>query len=356
MIDVSKIKQQLRATGNPIIKGNRARIFWLGDDPPTIRGDHLGWETGLGAEMAQLDQQLWVHEAVLPSDSYIEYAFFRKERRVRDPLNPRRTPNGLGHINHYFTMPDYKPSNWHLPIEGVAKGKLTEHQLPTEQMLAGALRTVYLYQPPADEPTPLLIVYDGREYLERTNLPVMVENLIAARKIRPLALALVCNSKRSRIMEYACADSTLWYLLQVVIPFARNNLNLIDLEQNPGAYGILGASFGGLMALYTLLRLPHTFGRGLCQSGAYTVEDFSFPVWDLLEKIRGADVRIWMDCGRFDWLVETNRKMAAAVSDLVVPFHYHETNAGHNFPNWRDCLPHALEFLFPAKNPPDDAR
>jgi enterochelin esterase family protein len=149
-------------------------------------------------------------------------------------------------------------------------------------------------------------------------------------------------------MEYSCADATLLYLLEVLLPYARQKLNLIDIEAHPGAYGILGASFGGLMALYTLLRLPKVFGRGLCQAGGYAIKGFDFPVWDLLENIRGTDVRIWMDCGRFDWLIQTNRRMAAALSDLVIPFHFHETNAGHNFPAWRDCLPHGLEFLFPA--------
>lgn len=356
MTDLTGILDQLHAGGNPVIKSNRAQIYWLGDHPPLVRGDHTGWESDQGAQMAQVAERLWVHEAVLPADSYVEYAFFRNGKRIRDPLNPRRTPNGLGNINHYFAMPDYKPSTWHQPVEGMPKGTLTEHQLPTEQLLAGAYRTVYFYQPPVDKPSPLLVVYDGREYLERTNLPVMVDNLIAAGKIQPIALALVCNSKRSRVMEYACADSTLWFLLRSVLPLARKNLNLVTIEEEPGAYGILGASFGGLMALYTLLRLPHLFGRGLCQSGAYKVENFTFPVWDLLEKIRGADVRIWMDCGRFDWLIEANRQLAAEIADLVVPFHYHETNAGHNFPTWRDCLPYGLEFLFPAKPAPDANR
>ncbi len=246
-------------------------------------------------------------------------------------------------------MPEYRPSAWHLEADETPRGTVFETRVPTMKLLAGVERTVTFYQPPVDFPVPLAVVYDGREYLERARLPVIIDNLIAAQKIQPIALAMIANSKRYRVMEYACADATIWHLLQVVLPFARQKLRLLDVEEHPGAYGVLGASFGGLMALYTLLRLPHIFGRGLCQAGGYSAAGFDFPVWDLLGNAAGADVRIWMDCGRFDWLIGANRKMAAAMSKMDVPFHFHEYNAGHNFPAWTDSVPLGLEYLYPAK-------
>ncbi len=96
MTDVKRILEQLRLSGNPIIKSDRARIYWTGDHPPVLRGDHVGWEDRDSVSFNRVDKRLWVHEAALPADSYIEYALFRGEKRIRDPFNPRCTPNGLG--------------------------------------------------------------------------------------------------------------------------------------------------------------------------------------------------------------------------------------------------------------------
>ncbi len=348
MTDETNMLRQLRSNGNPVIGSGKAVICWEGEDPPQLLADHIGWNRDQAAQMSRLSERLWVYQAELPADSYIEYAFCKGDERIIDPHNPQITPNGLGQYNNYFSMPEYRSSTWHHKLKGIPQGEISKMRLPSHGLVTDSSRTVHLYHPPVDYPVPLVIVYDGNEYLQRTRLPVIMDNLIAAGKIQPLALAMINNSKRYRFMEYSCADATLFYLLEVVLPYAHHNLNLIDIDTHPGAYGILGASLGGLMALYTLLRLPKIFGRGLCQAGAYSVEGFDFPVWDLLEGIRGTDARIWMDCGRFDWLIEANRRMASVLSDLAIPFHFHEINAGHNYPTWRDCLPHGLEFLYPS--------
>ena len=63
----------------------------------------------------------------------------------------------------------------------------------------------------------------------------------------------------------ACGESTLLFVAAQVLPLARAHLNLLDPAKHPGAYGVLGASMGGLMALYTGLRLPRIFGHVLSQ-------------------------------------------------------------------------------------------
>ncbi|MFN8374318.1 MAG: alpha/beta hydrolase-fold protein [Anaerolineae bacterium] len=39
----------------------------------------------------------------------------------------------------------------------------------------------------------------------------------------------------------------------------------MDIQQHPGAFGVLGASMGGLMALYAGLRMPALFGQVISQ-------------------------------------------------------------------------------------------
>ena len=122
--------------------------------------------------------------------------------------------------------------------------------------MVGGKRPVWLYQPPTPDPVPLVVVWDGGDYYRRGRLTQIVDNLIAQRRIRPIALALVENGGPARVVEYACSDATIGFVMECVLPLAAERLRLLDVRTSPGAYGVLGASMGGLMALYLGLRAP----------------------------------------------------------------------------------------------------
>ena len=246
---------------------------------------------------------------------YFEYVLQAGHERLTDPLNPRRVHNGLGAANFWFRMPDAAPSPLILRERGTARGYTTHHLVRGDHLIAGGERVVYLYQPPVEAPCPLLVVWDGRDYLRRARIRQSVENLIAARRIEPVALALVEHGRAARFMEYACSESTLAFLMRHVLPLAQTHLRLVDPragrgagrgdEGQAGAYGVLGASMGGLMALYTGLRLPDV-GRVLSQSGAFGLEigGRDLVVAELIRQVRPAQSMrpaVWMDCGRYEW-------------------------------------------------------
>ena len=106
-----------------------------------------------------------------------------------------------------------------------------------------------------NEPCPLLIVFDGQDYLKRVHLPHIVDNLIGLGEMRPVAMALIDNGTAARIAELASSESMLVFLLNKVLPLAQSELNLTA----PGEWGLLGASLGGLMSLYAALRCPEYF-------------------------------------------------------------------------------------------------
>jgi enterochelin esterase family protein len=230
----------------------------------------------------------------------------------------------------------------------VPHGTLARHVVENDFLLAGQKRVVYLYRPSADGPWPLLVVFDGQDYRRRARLANIVDNLIAAGRIRPLALALVHHGRSARGVEYACSEMTMGLLLEEVLPLARRVLDLVDVTAAPGAYGVLGASMGGLMALYAGLRAPHIFGRVLSQSGAFTLDEYDTVVWDLVRHGPVRPLRIWLDAGRYEWLLEPNRRMQALLAERGYDVAYHEFNAGHNYPAWRNDVGHGLQFLFSA--------
>ena len=187
------------------------------------------------------------------------------------------------------------------------------------------------------------MIYDGLEYLKRARLTTILDNLIAQQRIKPLAAAFVYHGGPTRFLEYSCSDVTLLFLREKVIPLASQHLNLIDVGEYPGAYAVMGASMGGLMAMYTGFRLPHVFGSVLSQSGAF------FPGY-VLEALVGCSdhlpLKLWMDVGRFESLLEVNRNFRALLSAQGYQVPLREYPGGHNYTAWRDDLADGLVYLF----------
>ncbi len=332
--------------GTPVIAGDYATFVWQEDQPPQLIGDLTDWEWGTPLDLTQAAPGLWTYTLTLPRDAYIEYAFWQEGQRLPDPFNPETTPDGFGHHNHYFYMPDASPTSLTRRHRNVPHGSLTRHVVEDDFLLASRRRPVYLYQPPTSEPCPLLVVLDGQDYRRRGKIINIVDNLIAQDRIRPIALALSHHGGQARGVEYACSEATLRFLGAHVLPLAQKELNLLDVEANAGAHAILGASMGGLMALYAGLRVPHVFGHVLSQSGAFASSDYDTVVFDLVRHGPVRPLQIWMDVGRYEWLLDCNRRLHHLLVDRGYHVTYREYNAGHNYPAWRDDLWHGLEFLF----------
>lgn len=356
----ASLLQRAKMNGNPVVDGNSATFVWRGERAPLLVADFSGWSPDQAIEMEPVEPNAWIYQVELPPDAYIEYAFISPEDpelRLPDPLNRRRTSTGMGKFNHYFYMPAGKATPWVKKQPEVSSGKITRHRLQTDGLVRGKLRNVYLYSPACCQgeaqtggqpPVPLLVVFDGREYLKRARLPTIVDNLIAHRRIRPLALALVENGGSSRFMEYACAESTLIFLREMVLPMAREDLNLLDIDQQPGAFGVMGASMGGLMAVYSALRLPEIFGKVISQSGAFALGGRDTVVFDLVNSGDKPPIRFWLDAGNYDHpvLLTANRRFYPALVERGYRAVYREYPGGHNYPAWRDDLPAGLEFAF----------
>jgi enterochelin esterase-like enzyme len=334
----------------PIIRDDTVIFEWRGTKAPQLIGDFNGWDGRQAITLRQTGKDLWHHVMKLPADAYIEYTYLLDGKRVVDPKNPRRVHNGINAYNQYFYMPGYRPNCLVKKLPGVPHGAVTRHKVAARYFLGGEdhttglfQRDVYLYQPPAAEPAPLLVVFDGPDYLHRAKLPLIVDNLIHQKRIRPLALAMVANGKKNRFIEYACNDATPGFLLFNVLPLAKTKLNLLDFKKSPGIYGVLGASMGGLIALYTGLRYPEIFGQVLSQSGAFYP---NFVVNDLVQAGQARQLKIWMDVGVLEYLRSYNQNMHALLRASGYEVSYQEYQGGHNYTAWRNEVALGLERLF----------
>ncbi|HYO69383.1 MAG TPA: alpha/beta hydrolase-fold protein, partial [Archangium sp.] len=345
-MDTKTLEQRAREEGTPVIDGEKATFVWRGRKPVSVAGDFLDW-SGEPIPLKEVAPGLWTHTLTLPRDTYVEYAFQdAKGRRVRDPLNERLTSNGFGDFNHFFHMPESRPTPLALRQRGVPRGTVTRHLVETHELCVGPQRAVHLYAPPTSEPCPLVLVFDGPDYLKRAKLPHMVDNLIAQGRIRPIALAMVANGGPARTVEYACSEATVVFLLDKVLPLAHRELRLLDETREPGVHGVLGSSLGGLISLYTGLRAPHVFGHVLSQSGAFSVWNRDFVVFDLARGAPSRPLDVWLDCGHFEALVEGNERMLPVLRASGHRAEYREYHGGHNYSAWRDQVWRGLEWLF----------
>jgi enterochelin esterase-like enzyme len=334
-----------RTLGNPVIEGDAVTFIWQGAAAPDLIDDRHNWDEA-PQKLIRVGTELWSFSMPLAPDSYLEYAFVDPQtgERVPDPLNHNRVNNGVSGYNHFVYMPRVHPTPLTQPAKGIAQGTVTKHEVPTKEYAVGAKRTVYLYNPPGEGPVPLLFVYDGADYLRRAKLNVIVDNLIAEKRIRPFAMALVQNGGAARTVEYSCSESAIGLLMECVLPLAKEHLNLEPVKD--GNYGVMGASLGGSMALFTALRLPQVFRKVLSQSGAFIAPDYQFVVVDLVRNGPRPEIDIWMDAGRLEWLLEGNRQMYALLQEKKYRIKYHEFSGGHNYTAWRDDVWYGLEALY----------
>ena len=348
MIGAQALLTRAQAQGTPLIDGETVTFLWQGKKTPHLVGDFTDWEDGKPAKLTKAGSSLWIYQTTFPRNTYIEYIFIQGEQRLYDPLNPRRITNGIGKYNQYFRMPESQPTPLVHRSRRVQRGRVTTHMVETDGTAGGKQRTIYLYQPPVEGPVPLVVVWDGKDYYRRARLHCIVDNLIHQRRIQPIALVMVDNGKAARFLEYACNDATLVFLWSQVMPLAHSQLDLVDWQKSPGAFGVLGASLGGLMALYTAVRLPRAFGKVLSQSGAFSGGGHDSAVIDLLRHAPPLPLKLWLDVGKYDFsgLITANERMFTLLQEKGYPFESRVYPAGHNYTAWRDDLGRGLEFLF----------
>jgi enterochelin esterase family protein len=364
MSPTSPTIQRAKEFGNPVIRGDRATFIWEGKTAPHLISDLNGWEenpkpfkrlsstpsTPLRTSIEPaLPKSIWSASLTLPRDAYLEYALYDpvSQKRFTDPLNSKSISNGLGSRNNFFYMPETMPSPFTLRRADVPNGAITSHRVETGYLREDGEREIFLYRPPVKEPVPLLVVFDGQDYLQRGKLNTIVDNLIADKRIRPIAMAFLTNGGRWRNVEYFCSDATLHWLEKVVLPLAREQLHLLDITQHPGAYCVLGTSAGGAAALYAGLRMPNYFGNVLTQSSVSAVDGMEFSTVDLIRYQQSREIKVWMDVGALDFLLEDNRRMKSLMEERGYNIAYREFSGGHNYTAWRDDVWHGLEALFP---------
>jgi enterochelin esterase-like enzyme len=272
--------------------------------------------------------------------------------QLPDPGNPLRASGAFGDKS-VLELDGYAPPAWAEDAESPA-GELREIELPSRLLRTSVAATLWSSadSDPA-EPLPLLVVHDGPEYAEHSQLLRLLDHLVAFGELPALRAALVPppldrGETYSASTRYARALVEEW--LPVLGAAAPLRLKPIGV----------GASLGGLAFLHAHWSRPGALGGLFLQSGSYfrrrhDAHESRFGrfarIARFVSTVVGGSaepdrIPVTFTCGTAEENLENNRVVAAALQRRGWEARLVEHPDAHNWVSWRDALhPHLLDLL-----------
>jgi enterochelin esterase-like enzyme len=278
-----------------------------------------------------------------------------------DPLNPHRWADQPGNSKFesqsMVEMPDAKPQPYIAKRAGVPAGNVEKKRI--KSALLDNERELSIYTPPGyrrDGPAHgLLVVFDEGSYLTLVPTPVILDNLLAEKKIAPMVAVLIANpSQETRTRELPPNPAFADFLNNELVPWVRKNYNV---TVDPKQVVVAGSSFGGIASVYAGFRHPETFGNILCQSGSFwwaaqKPEPYTEPNYLAKEFVKSPKLplRFYMDAGAFEVdmnggggaILEPSRHMRDVLLAKGYEVHFQEFVGGHDYLSWRGTLADGL--------------
>ncbi len=343
---------------------HRLVTFLWRDDAQTERIEVRGGPyEGSRTPFARIpNTDVWYHTERLPLDARYVYSLVvhRRIERKRadsksesvlvetyplDPLNPLVFNEGS-----VLELQDAPNASWHVAREDVPRGQLEPRKLQSAAL--GERRAIAVYFPPGYQPgevRAVAVFLDGVDCRHLMSVPATLDNLLAAKRIRP-TVALFVDSQGTRGRDLVFSDPFVTFLADELIPWAEHELNM---QAEPATSLIAGMSLGGLTASYTAQQRPDVFGNVLSQSGSFwrrRPERPSIAEGWLPGEIAARDragVRYFMEVGLFEapGMVENNRRMRDVLRAKGYDVTYSEYSGGHDHVNWRVSLGDGLAHL-----------
>ncbi|HEX2571210.1 MAG TPA: alpha/beta hydrolase-fold protein [Polyangia bacterium] len=242
------------------------------------------------------------------------------------------------------------------PSSGAPAGRVEERRV--HSALYQRDRRVWVYTPPGYDPNaqpgyPMIVSFDGEEYLEDIPLPKTLDSLLAAGKL-PAFVAVLVDNNVDRIGDLGNRAQFADFLGNELVPWVRQHWNV---TQDPHRVIVTGSSAGGLASAYVAYKRPDLFGNVLSQSGAFwRGPEGSAEPYEWLAKAfaasRKLDIRFHLEVGALETrhvlgsgpvFIEAHRRFRDALLAKGYVVSYAEVQGGNHAPaDWARQLPAAL--------------
>jgi enterochelin esterase family protein len=252
-----------------------------------------------------------------------------------------------------------------LQTRQIPHGTVKPH--PYKSKSLGTDRRVVVYTPPGYEQStaryPVLYLLHGAgsdetSWTERGQAHVILDNLIADGKLRPLVVVMPFGLAAPRAAgQRGDAAENKMQREGFTKDFLEDVLPLIDSAYRVYAdrehRAIAGLSLGGGQALAIGLSHPELFSRiaafspamGAANNPASGGVDFEAVLKDSA-KINDQIRFLWVSCGTEDSLFESVRQFSGQLSQRKVEHIFRVTTGGHNYPVWQRNLYDVAPMLF----------
>jgi enterochelin esterase family protein len=282
-----------------------------------------------------------------------------------DPLNPHRYEHAAPHILSIVELPAAPPLLPSTPDPSIPHGTVGRFQALLHSDILGNDRPIFVYQPPGYDaggaPYPLLLF--GTSYTSQTRLPLILDDLIAKRRIPAVVAAFIHFPPEVQDKESGGGEAFGDFVARELLPWVRERMHVTD---DPRRVVCGGASAGGHSMAFVAWQHPEAIGNVLAQSGAFwrgrgrTAAWWADPAHDegregfarAVASAPTVPVRFWLTVGR----LETGRAYDAGMVSMVAASRHVrdvlqargcdvtlvESGGGHDPFNWESTLPDAL--------------
>lgn len=307
--------------------------------------------------MVKNSDGLWsVTVGPLSPDLY-NYTFDVDGAGFTDPMN-RRTQEWISQSS-MVEVPAKEPLL--ISRQDVPHGVIHRHVLPST--VRGVEVAMQVYTPPDFDPKagtiyPVLYLLHGtgdEEIAWQVNgrTSFIADNLL----VRKQMTAAIIVMPNGHPVPYPDPKSPADYrqrnfvamereLLTVVMPYIEAHY---PVRRDAPGRAIAGLSMGGYHALGIGLGHPEQFGWvGGFSSGleaANFARDYAPYARAGVEKTAFPQL-VWIGCGEKDRLLDINKSLVAWFEQNKLPYEWHLTSGGHEWPLWRDYLGQYLQKIF----------
>ena len=320
-----------------------------------IAGTDVWYRSYVGRADSRFSYELSPNDNLVSFDQVSDWGE-RSATFHKDPFNRRVHASGFGREQSVAEGPRARRDEWSDVRPDVAKGRVEQTTIASK--LLGNTRDVWIYTPAGYDTLarkgglPLLLTFDGGEYVSSIPVPTMLDNLVATKRIAPMVAVFVASPDEQRNTELNQNEHFAEFLATELVPWVRAKY---AIASSPARNVVAGSSMGGLAAAFVANRHPEIFGNVLSQSGAYM---FAAPGEQTAERMKRdieaapkRDIAYYLEAGIYEQgrldqggvdLLTSNRHLRDVLRAKGYRVTYAEYAGGHDDLSWRSGFPNGL--------------
>ena len=339
--------------GTPIIE-NQTRLVFLAKDKdgqtPRIVGDFNAWAVtpqGYDANIGKttrLDGTSWSYlESTSYTNARLEYGLLFDKEYTADPNN-RRTVQAFAGPRSEIRMPFFVPQPELDEAATAPKGDILAETINSKSL--GGPRRVWFYLPPGytasrDALFPTVYVLDGGNYVEKMDVPRVLDHLIANKAIPPVIA--VFSEPADRQEEYSRSLKWRAFIGSELVPMVDKRFRTFP---TPDHRAILGSSLAAYGAVDLAVAMPSVFG--LCAAMAPPTQTATVVSNQTGARAAVVSIKFFVLGGVYDSMIDGARLLRTTLDEYSAPVTYLEVSEGHNTNTFRGHLDDALKALIPG--------